>query len=121
VCLLHCRTDAVVGDKGLRIRKVGRDAGGGDGFVAIDARGDVEVEVKELLEEVFLDGEAIGNENGGVEGGVGIFDGILAGEFERAIDGAEAAMCRVGRENCLLAQARWILGNALDIRLWKTP
>jgi len=44
-CLLHCRADAVVGDEGFGIGEAGRDAGGGDGFAAVDARGDVEVEV----------------------------------------------------------------------------
>jgi hypothetical protein len=49
-------------------REVGRDAGGGDRFAAIDAGRDFEVEVQELLEEVFLGGEAVGGEDGGVEG-----------------------------------------------------
>jgi len=51
--LLLCGADAVVGDEGFGVREVGRDAGGGDGFVAIDARGDFKVEVEELLKEVF--------------------------------------------------------------------
>jgi len=33
--------------------EVGRDAGGGDGFGALDALCHVEVEVEELLEEVL--------------------------------------------------------------------
>ena len=39
---------------------VGRDAGGGDGFVAARAGGDFEVQVEELLEEILLCGEAKG-------------------------------------------------------------
>jgi hypothetical protein len=49
--------DAVVGDEGLGVGEVVRDAGGGDGFAAVNAGGDFEVEVEELLEEVFLGGE----------------------------------------------------------------
>ena len=45
--------DAVVGDEGFGIGKVGRDAGGRDGFAAINAGDDVEVEIEELFEEVF--------------------------------------------------------------------
>jgi hypothetical protein len=43
------------------------------------------------LEEVFLGGEAVGGEDGGVEFGVGVFERILAGQFERAINGPQAA------------------------------
>ena len=52
--------DAIVGDKGFRVGEIGRDARGGDGFVLLDALGDIEVEVEELLEEVFFGGEAVG-------------------------------------------------------------
>jgi hypothetical protein len=45
-------SDAVVGDEGFGIGEVGWDAGGGDWFGAVDACGDVEIEVEELLEEV---------------------------------------------------------------------
>jgi hypothetical protein len=48
-----------------------------------------------LLEEVFLGREIVGGEDGGVERGVGILEGILAGEFERAINGPQAAVSAV--------------------------
>jgi hypothetical protein len=83
--------DAVVGDEGFGVRKVGRDAGSGDWFAAIDARGDFEVEVEELLQQVFLGGEAVGCEYGVVECGVRVLERILAGKFECAIHSAEAA------------------------------
>jgi hypothetical protein len=60
-CLWPCRdnrlvggADAVVGDEGFGVWEVGRDAGGGDAFAAVDAGGHFEVEVEELFEEVFL-------------------------------------------------------------------
>src|SRR6266567_5079756 len=68
--------------------------GGGDGLAGGDSGGDVEVEFEELGEEVFFGGEAVGGQYGGVERGVGILERILAGEFERAIDGPEAARNR---------------------------
>jgi hypothetical protein len=58
------RADEIVGDEGFWVGEIGRDAGGGDGFAAVDARGDFEVEVEELPEEVFLGGEAVGGEDG---------------------------------------------------------
>ena len=73
------------------MRVVGRDAGGGDWFVAGDAVGDGVVEVEELGQEVGLGGEAVGGEDGGVERGVGVFQGIRAGQLQRAIDRAQAA------------------------------
>jgi hypothetical protein len=51
---LHGGANAVVGDEGLEIGEIGRNAGGGDRFAAVDTRGDFEVQVEELLEEVFL-------------------------------------------------------------------
>jgi hypothetical protein len=59
------RSDAVVADEGFGVGEVGRDAGGGDGFAAVDAGGHFEVEVEEFPEEVFLGGEAVGGEDGG--------------------------------------------------------
>jgi len=83
--------DAVGGDEGLGIWEVGRDAGGGDGFALFDAGGHGEVEFEELREEVLLGGEAVGGEDGGIECGVGVFERVVAGEFERAIHGPQAA------------------------------
>jgi hypothetical protein len=53
-CLLLWWADAVGGDEGIGVGEVGRDAGGGDGFAAVNVGGDFEVEVEELLEEVFF-------------------------------------------------------------------
>ncbi len=88
---LVARPDAVVGDERRRIWKVGRNARGRDGVATFDAGGDFKVQVKQLLKEIFLGGKAIGGQDGGVERGVSVFERVLAGEFERAIDGAEAA------------------------------
>jgi hypothetical protein len=62
--ILFGRADAVVGNEGLRIGEVGRDAGGGGALRLVDARGDFEVEVEKLLEEVVLSGKALGGEDG---------------------------------------------------------
>ncbi len=51
-CLLHCGADAVVGDEGLGIGEVGRDAGAVTLFAAVDAPRYVEIELKELFEVV---------------------------------------------------------------------
>ena len=58
----------------------------------IDLPRDGEVEVEELLEEVFAGAEAVGVEDSGVEGGVGVLERVAAGEFERAVEGAKAAL-----------------------------
>ncbi len=71
-CLLHCGADAVVGDEGLGIGEVGRDAGAVTLFAAVGARGDVEVEGEELFENVIARSEAVGGEDGGIERGVGL-------------------------------------------------
>jgi hypothetical protein len=57
----------------LGVGEVGREAGGGDGFVAVDAGGYFEVQVEELLQEIIVGGEAVGGEDRGIEGGVGAF------------------------------------------------
>lgn len=73
--------------------RVGRgDARRRDLLAARFAGGDFVVEVEQLLEEVLRGGEAVGLERGGVERGVGVLEGMLAGEFERAVHGAEPAL-----------------------------
>jgi len=63
--------DAVVGDQRGAVAGVAcGDAGGGDGVAALLAVGDFEVEVEELLQEVFAGGEAVGLEHGLIERGV---------------------------------------------------
>ena len=74
------------------MRKVGWHAGGGDGSACFDRRSDRAVEVEELREQILFCAEAIGGQHRGVERGVGIFERVLAREFERAVDGAEAAL-----------------------------
>lgn len=73
------------------MRVIGWDAGGGDGFVLGDAVGDGVVKVEELGEEVGLGREAVGGEDRRVERGVGLLEGIRAGQLQRAIDRAQAA------------------------------
>ena len=75
------RADAVFSEEGFRLRAVGGDAGGGDGFGAIELRGDLLVQGEELGEEVGLGGKAVGREDGGIEGGVGVLERVGAGEF----------------------------------------
>ncbi len=53
--------------------------------------GDGVVEVEELGEEITLGGEAVGGEGRRVERGVGLLEGIRAGQLQRAIDRAQAA------------------------------
>ena len=67
------------------MRVVGRDAGGSDWFVAGDAIGDGVVEVEDLGQEVGLGREAVGGKDGGVERGVGVFQGIRAGQLQCAM------------------------------------
>ncbi len=69
----------------------GRDAGGGDGLAGFFAAGDFEVQGEEPGEEVLFGIEAVGVEDGGVEGSVGVFERGSAGEFEGAVEGAQAA------------------------------
>lgn len=83
--------DAVVGDEGLQVGKTCRDAGGGDGLGTVDFGGDFEVEGEELGEKVGFGIEAVGGQHSGVEGGVGVLEGVGAGEFEGAVEGAETA------------------------------
>lgn len=73
------------------MRVVRRDAGGGDWLIAANAVGDGVVEVEELGQEVGLGGEAVGGEDRRVERGVGLLEGIRAGQLQRAIDRAQAA------------------------------
>jgi hypothetical protein len=82
--LVFSRPDAVVRDERGGVAVGERDAGGGDGVAGFFAAGDAEVEVEELGEEVGFGQEVVGGEDGGVEGGVGVFEGVLAGEFEGA-------------------------------------
>jgi hypothetical protein len=85
------RADAVVGDKRAGVAVGGGDAGGGDGFAAVEPARDVEVEVEELGEQVGAGVEAVGVECGGVERALGVLERILAGQLQRAVEGAEAA------------------------------
>jgi hypothetical protein len=70
----------------------GGDAGCGDYLFALDGGDDALVKVEKLSEQVFLGAEAVGREHSGVERGVSVFEGILASQFEGAIDGAESTL-----------------------------
>jgi hypothetical protein len=54
-------------------------------------RGDGEVESVELGEQIGFRIEAVGREGGGGERGVGSFQRVRVGEFERAVEGAQFA------------------------------
>jgi hypothetical protein len=69
----------------------GRDAGGGDGLVVAQAVGDFGVEGEQLFEQILFGAEAVGGEDGGVKGSVGVAQRVLAGQVERAVEGAQAA------------------------------
>ena len=83
--------NAVARNEAFTISIIRRNAGGGDGFAPFDAGGDFLVEGEELGEEVGFGGEAVGGEDGGIERGVGVFERVRAGEFEGAVEGAQAA------------------------------
>ena len=59
------RADAVFSEEGFRLRAVGGDAGGGDGFGAIELRGDLLVQGEEV----------------GIEDGEDVLERVGAGEF----------------------------------------
>src|ERR1039458_8493857 len=85
------RSDAVLGDESLELSEARRDTWRGDRFAFRNSLGDFEVQGEELGEQILLGAEAVGGEDGGVQGGVGVFEGVGAGEFEGAVEGAEAA------------------------------
>src|ERR1035438_9543952 len=84
------RVDAVVGNEGFGLGEIGRDAGRGDRFTFLDALGDGKIQFEKLGQQVFFGGEAVGGEDGGVQGGVGVFEWICAGQFQGAVEGTEA-------------------------------
>lgn len=84
--------NAVVGDEVGGVAVGGGDAWGGNLLAGVDRPSDGEVEVEELLEEVFLRAEATGIEDGGVERGVGVLEGVCAVEFEYAVEDAKAPL-----------------------------
>lgn len=67
-------------------------SGRGHRFGSVDAARDRKVQGKKLGEDVILGGEAVGVEGGGGEVGVGVLERVLAGEFQRSIESAEAAL-----------------------------
>src|ERR1035438_10254894 len=85
------RSDAVLGDESLDLSEARRDARRSDRFAFLNSLGDFQIQGEELGEQILLGAEAVGGEDGGVQGGVGVFEGIGAGEFHRAVEGAEAA------------------------------
>ena len=87
---LH-RPDTILRHQFLRIGIILGDAGGNYSFAFFNLGGDGEVQGKELGEQILFGAEAVGGEAGGVQRGVGVLERIRAGQFERAIEGANAA------------------------------
>ena len=101
--------DAICRHKFFGIGISGRDAGGGDGFAALNFCGHFLVQREKLGEQIAFGGEAVGGEDGGVQCGVGVFQRICAGQFEGAIKCAQAALHfrqRLGAHAAQLARRR---------------
>ena len=62
-----------------------------DGLGFFEALGDGQVQFQKLGQQVLFGGEAVGGEDDGVQGGVGVFEGVRARQFEGAVEGAQAA------------------------------
>lgn len=58
------RLDAVFRHQLASVGVAGRDAGGGDGFVALDLGGDFKVQRQQLGEQILLRVEPVGCQNG---------------------------------------------------------
>lgn len=84
-------SDAIGGNQSLGVRKRDGGAGRGHGLGLFEARGNGKVQVQKLGQQVLLGGEAVGGEDGGVQGGVGVFKRVRAGRFEGAVEATEAA------------------------------
>src|ERR1035437_8438844 len=65
--------NAIARDEGFGVAIGGEDTWWCDGLVGVDVGGDLEVEGEELGEEVGFCIETVRVEDGGVEGGVGVF------------------------------------------------
>ena len=76
--------DAVGGNRSLGVWKRGWDAGRGYGLGLFEALGDGQVQFENLGQQVFFGGETVGGEDGGVQGGVGVFQRVRAGQLEGA-------------------------------------
>jgi len=107
--------DAVVGDEVSRVAVGGGDAGGGDGLAAGDGGGDGEIEFEELGEAIFFGGDVVGVEHGGVEGGVGVFEGVPAVEFEATIDCSECLLFVCERTSAFIPERLGCATNRLDL------
>jgi len=82
--------DAILRHQFLRVGIILGHAGRNNCFSFFNLRGDVLVEGEELGEQIFLRVEPSGGEDGGVERGVGVLQRIRAGQFEGAIERAQA-------------------------------
>jgi hypothetical protein len=51
-----------------------------------EALGDRQVQFEKLGQQVLFGGEAVGGEDDGVQGGVGVFEGVCTGQFEGAVE-----------------------------------
>jgi hypothetical protein len=70
------RQDAVLGDESLELSEGRRDAGRGDRFAFLNSLGDFKIQGEESGEQIILGAEAGGGEDGGVQGGVGVFGSV---------------------------------------------
>ena len=84
--------DAVVCHQGLGVWKRGGDAGRGYGLGVFEALGDGQIQFEKLGQQIFFGGETVGGEDGSVQGGVGVFQRVRAGQLESAVEGAQAAL-----------------------------
>jgi hypothetical protein len=82
---------AVTGKQSFRFAVANGDAGCCDRLIIGKTLGDLGVQIKQLFKQVSLGVEAIGGEDGFVEGGMGIAQRVFAGQVERAVEGAQAA------------------------------
>ena len=84
-------THAVIGKQSFRFAVANGDAGCCDRLIIGKTLGDLGVQIKQLFKQVSLGVEAIGGEDGFIEGGMGIAQRVFAGQVERAVEGAQAA------------------------------
>ena len=50
---------------------------------------------EKLGQQVVFGREAVGGEGGGVQGGVGVFERVRAGQFKGAVEGAQTAIAPI--------------------------
>jgi hypothetical protein len=73
--------------------------------VAVDFGGDGEVKGEDLGQQVVLGIEAVGVEDGGIEGSVGVPERVLARQLQRAVERPTALASRCARLNAVEPRA----------------